>query len=124
MLRITVEIGAGLAVGGREAFLLEVGSGEVQAVGGSGEVQAVGGSGEVQAVGGSGEVRTVVGSGAVRVVGEDLTAESSGKVLAVGGSGEVRAEGREGLEEEVKIGRRGLDGEDSPGRLVDGQGES
>ena len=38
VLRITVEIGAGLAVGGREALALEGGSGEVQAVGGCGEV--------------------------------------------------------------------------------------
>ena len=84
----------------------------------SGEVQAVGGSEEVQVVGGREEVRAVEGNGTVLAVG------GSGEVLVIGGSGEVRAEDREVLEEEVKIGRRGPGGEDSPGRHVDGQGES
>ena len=84
----------------------------------SGEVRAVEGSEVVSATGGRGEVR-VVGDR-----GEVLAVEGNGTVLAVGGSGEVRAEDREVLEEEVKIGRRGPDGEDSPGRLADGQGES
>ena len=104
-------------IGARGEVRAVGGSGEVSAIGGRGEVSAIGGSGEVQVVGGREEVRAVEGSGTVLAVG------GSGEVLVIGGSEEVRAEGREVLEEEVKIGRRGPGGEDSPGRLADGQGE-